>query len=1024
MHRFTLLFLFFFCFYLGAYCQACDPSSGCFGPNLVVDGDFESFNPGSPFANFSSNYPYNGVCVLNGNNCGGFLCQGEFAVEETPFPCNPGFSSNIVDHTFSDGTGHFMVVDFSNNQSARIWCQTINLAPNTEYCFGAWFINLLPSGTGSPPPIFRFEANGSTLAVSNGIPESEQWQFEGFTFNSGVGGITEICIYNHNFGAIGFDLGIDDISVKEVQFGTPPMPQPDFVDICNNGQPVVFDLLSNDMPGGSPLDLSTFSVSSAPPFTFGTITNVDQANGTVTFVPEGNFAQTSFFYEICDQNGCCASQEVQINRSPAIFSSWSATETTCDDPQSGSITLTINGGTPPFTFDWDNAPDVQNPTGLAAGLYTVTISDGGGCGVTAQAFVGGPPAADVIITEQDASCNGADDGSIEVTVNGGQTPFTFNWDQLPDQQIVNDVPAGSYSLTVTDGNGCEIFSSATINEPDALILTAMEDTPESCPGQNDGTGSITISGGTTPYAVEWPNGETGTSSSGLAAGQYLITITDANQCSGTVTLDINGSADLVVMTSGTDAICFGINDGTAAVVVTDGTPPFTYLWSTGATNDNISNLAPGAYTVTVNDANGCVVSAMQSISELMPVTADMMTTPVTCFGEADGSAMASVTSGTAPFSFLWDNGSTDQTVTGLVGGQYAVTINDVGGCLLFESVEVPEATEPLNVSFNDSNASCVGDADGFIAAMPTGGMMPYTFAWNNGMTLDSLSGLSSGDFTLTLTDLFGCQVVESITLDEPVEISFDFSSSPITCFEGSDGMITVDTVIGGTEPYLYSIDGENFQISNTFTGLSAGNYIVFVEDLNECSETAAVNLIQPPPIFVQLGEDISLELGDSTELSNSVAGIPGFSFQWTPEAYLSCSDCPRPVVFPFETVTYQLEVTDVDGCTATDDITVEVIKNFDTFIPNAFSPNNDGINDVFMIFGGKSVAAVSRLVVYNRWGELVHEAAGFPPNSSVFGWDGTFKGKPLSPGVFVYYTEVIFLDGTVQALKGDVTLIR
>ncbi|MEM6724424.1 MAG: SprB repeat-containing protein, partial [Bacteroidota bacterium] len=488
------------------FAQPCS-AVGCLGDNLVTNGDFETFNPGNPFGDFSSQYNFNGPCGPGANDCGDFLCFGTFAIETSPFPCNPGWSDNVADHTFADGTGNFMVVDFSNNNSEEIWCQTIDLQPNVQYCFGGWFINILPNGSPLPPPEIRFEVDGAFVGISAGIQANEQWSFSGVTVSSGTGGPAEFCIINQNFGEQGFDIGIDDISVREVDPNGGPNTANDIARVCSPTDPVTFNPLVNDSPNGSPIDLTSFGIFTAPPFSQGTITSVDQTSGNITFQPAGNFTSTAFEYIICDAAGCCQIATVNVTVNPDINLTTTGDNLTCATLGTGTVGVNASGGTAPYTYAWDNADNVQNPTGLNPGIFTVTVTDAFGCQETATAEITGPPLVDFDLVPTNVSCFGETDGSIQLVINGGLAPFDFDWDNAPDVQDPSGLTAGIYTVTVTDGNACFATGSAEIIEPAELLGGITLNNGVSCNGSVDGSATVDAGGGTPPFTYLWDNGD-------------------------------------------------------------------------------------------------------------------------------------------------------------------------------------------------------------------------------------------------------------------------------------------------------------------------------------------------------------------------------------------------------------------------------------------------------------------------------------------------------------------------------------
>lgn len=292
----------------------------------------------------------------------------------------------------------------------------------------------------------------------------------------------------------------------------------------------------------------------------------------------------------------------------------------------------------------------------------------------------------------DAPCAGEATGSVDLTVTDGTPPYTFAWSNGATTEDLANVPAGTYSVTVTDAGGQTATASATVNEPSPVsVSTTGADV--TCNGDADGTATATASGGTAPYTFAWSNGSTSASISGLAAGTYSVTVTDANNCTGTGSATIGSPAALTASATGTDANCFGDADGSATATASGGTAPYSFSWSNGGSGASIAGLAAGTYVVTVSDANGCTATASATVAEPSEVAVAVSATDASC-GQADGSAAATVTGGTAPYSIAWSTGATTASIGGLAAGTYSVTATDANGCEGMASVEVKEAASP------------------------------------------------------------------------------------------------------------------------------------------------------------------------------------------------------------------------------------------------------------------------------------------------------------------------------------------
>ncbi len=290
-----------------------------------------------------------------------------------------------------------------------------------------------------------------------------------------------------------------------------------------------------------------------------------------------------------------------------------------------------------------------------------------------------------------------------------------------------------------------------------------------------------------------------------------------------------------------------------------------------------------------------------------------------------------------------------------------------------------------------------------------------------------------GTYTLTVTDEnTGCQDTDSATVTEALDLPFaDFSVSNITCFGDSDGVISLDSVSGGQPPYVYSTDGENYSTTTLFTGLSGGLYTIFVQDANGCTNQVQFDIPEPEELTVEISvtfdDDNIVRFGDSVALSMDFTPTMPFdsldNVFWTPSEILSCDTCEMTWASPMQSTSFSVTIEEGD-CAATDNLDLIVRTDAPIFVPNAFSPDGDGNNDVLYIFAGDQVEKINSFVIYDRWGEAVHQFFEFLPNDPNFGWDGTWNGQPMNPAVFAWGAEVTLIDGRKVVVKGDVTLIR
>jgi hypothetical protein len=402
-------------------------------------------------------------------------------------------------------------------------------------------------------------------------------------------------------------------------------------------------------------------------------------------------------------NGCVNTATVMVSVNP-LAATITGTASVCAG-LSTTLSCSTSGGT--WSSTNTGVATIGSATGLVSGLTagTTTISYilPTGCFTTRVVTVNPAVSASAISTN--VSCNGGSNGTIDLTPAGGTTPYTYLWNGGVTTQDRTGLAAGTYSVTVTDANGCTTTTSRTITQPATLTASATS-TNVNCNAGANGTIDLTVAGGTTAYSYVWSNGATTQDLSGLSAGTYSVTVTDANGCSTTASRTITQPTVLTATTASTNALCSGCNNGTAGVTPAGGTPAYTYLWSNGATTQNVTGLVAGNYSVTVTDANGCIVVKTITITQPSVFAASVTGTNVNCFGGNNGTADLTVSGGTTPYSYLWSNGATTQDLSGLTAGTYSVVVTDANGYTLNRSVTITQPTV-LAASATNTNVSCL-----------------------------------------------------------------------------------------------------------------------------------------------------------------------------------------------------------------------------------------------------------------------------------------------------------------------------
>lgn len=755
--------------------------------------------------------------------------------------------------------------------------------------------------------------------------------------------------------------------------------------------------------------------------------NINTAIANVNLTPNA-----TTIYSIIGNSllGYCNTAEnlTVIINNPATLTT-SSTPATCSND--GSATVNASGGSGNYTYAWSdpNNQTTATATSLFTGTYTVTVTDNvSGCTATVSVFVSnnGSPLA-YIQTSRNVSCYGGNDGTATAAVASGQAPYTYAWNSGQTTATINNLIIGNYVVTVRDSRGCISIANVTISQPDSLLLVIQDTDSVSCFGGNDGMIDILADGGSGNYQYAWNTNPVQTTDSigGLTAGTYTILVTDANNCTLTRSITIYEPLPLNLQISTIDATCFNTQDGSAIVSATGSTLIQSYAWSNGDTDSIMQNETSGIYFVTVTDANGCSLADTAIINSPDSIFITEQITNITCFGANDGAISVIVAGGTPgnvpPYTYLWNiANNTTTSISSLSPNTYTITATDGIGCTVSETYTIVEPTE-VTVTLNIDNITCFGFADGGITVNAVGGNGGYNYALNGAASQANnvFNNLDAGTYNIVVTDTNACTAAATATITQPSLLTLTIAGINIRCFGEASGSATA-TANGGTLDYTYSWNTSPTQTNQTAIGLIAGNYTLVVTDANGCSVSDSIALTQPLPIFVDATPDSSaIKFGQTVDLNttfqNTTSPTPLFS--WEPTLGLSCTDCPNPIASPTFTTAYNVTLIDSNGCIANDIVLVIVDLDKILYVPNAFTPDADGTNDVFNIYtlGAKSIL----FRVFNRWGEKVFETTLLGQ-----GWNGEYLGKLMTPGVFVYYVEVTYLDNETKVAKGSVTLIR
>jgi len=611
-----------------------------------------------------------------------------------------------------------------------------------------------------------------------------------------------------------------------------------------------------------------------------------------------------------DENSCTTTGTITLVDPPGMTLTVTGTDPLCYQSCDGTASAIATGGTGELTYLWDNsAGAVPDVNGLCGGItYTVTVTDEQGCTKTDYFIPEDPPELILSVTGADVTCYGYTDGSTDLIVTGGTMPYSYSWDNSAVSEDLTDIPAGDYSVTVTDDNNCISVISVTIDEPEEL-LTSVTGADATCYGYSDGTVDLIISGGTQPYNYLWSNGSSVQDLTNIPAGDYAVTVTDNNNCTSISAITITEPEELQTSVTGINVSCNGYSDGSTDLTVSGGTQPYDYVWSNGSSMQDLTNIPAGEYTVTVSDNNNCISTATIIITEPTELLTSVTGTDVTCYSFTDGSVDLTVTGGTQPWTYLWDSGDITEDLDSIAAGTYSVTVTDANNCTSINSFTINQPTELVS-AISGTDVTCFGYSDGTVDLSVTGGTQPYNYLWNNSDITEDLNNIPAGDYSVVITDDNGCTIINTITINQPSEINIDTTAiTDITCYGYDNGVIWI-SASGGSPPLTYEIPGFSNQ-TGSFTNLEAGSYQITVTDLNGCQVTVDATIYEPSELQLSLEGD-SICIGESTYLTAVVSGgTPEYSYTWN----LGGNE-QTIMVSPEVTTNFTVLVADQNGCAA------------------------------------------------------------------------------------------------------------
>jgi len=638
----------------------------------------------------------------------------------------------------------------------------------------------------------------------------------------------------------------------------------------------------------------------------------------------GNYSVT-----ITDAYGCSSASIDAVISQPvqAVTSATVNTNISCQTGSDGAIDLSVYGGTPPYVYSWNSgAFNTEDLNGVSAGTYNLVVTDNKGCTAFESIVLTEPTSITSTIAGTDVNCYLGTDGGVNLTPSGGTPPYSFSWSNstftMGSSEDLTNVPAESYTVVITDANGCVATNNQDVFEP-SQINTSITPTNVSCYGYSDGEVDLYVIGGTPGYTYAWSNSTGAVATTEdltlIPAETYDVIVTDNNGCTATNGIVITqplSPLTLGVVTS--DVLCNGDATGEADLTILGGTQPYVISWSNGSNTEDQVGLAAATYIATVVDFNACTENIIAPISEpAFPLSTSISITDVSCFGGSDGEIDMTTAGGTIPYQFSWINSSfslsaASEDLLSYQADIYVVTIMDGNNCV-FVDTAIIEQPDLIETSIQTVDVLCFGESTGSIDMTITGGVLPYNFLWSNAEITEDISNLLAGSYQVSISDANGCFHSNSSVITEPLAAlsSYDNIVLP-SCYATSDGIINL-TVNGGTLPYSY-LWSNGDTVENIYN-LNGGSYNYTVTDANGCTLTDVIQIIPPDQIGISAQITVvSCFEGSDGVIDLSIAGgSAGYSFHWTNSAYVLSVGSEDLTDFPADT--YIVEVTDSLGCT-------------------------------------------------------------------------------------------------------------
>jgi hypothetical protein len=623
-----------------------------------------------------------------------------------------------------------------------------------------------------------------------------------------------------------------------------------------------------------------------------------------------------------------------------------------------NITATASGGTTPYMYSLNGGAFQSSGTFMnnVAGVYTITARDNAFVTASTVRTITQPQIISITTNSvSNVSCNGGTNGAASISATGGTGSYIYSWAPSGGSAAsTTNRPAGTYTVTVADVNSCIRTHTVVISQPTAITTSVASQTNLSCNGATNGAASITASGGTGTYTYSWlPSGGNAATASGLSAGTYTCTITDANNCTRTQTVVITQpTAISTSIASQTNVSCAGGANGAASITASGGTGTYTYSWvPSGGNAATASGLSAGTYTCTITDANNCTRTQTVVITQPSAISTSITSqTNVSCAGGSNGSATAFASGGTPSYTVNWlPSGGNAATASGLSAGTYSCVITDANNCTATQTVVITQPTAISTSITSQTNVSCAGGSNGSATAFASGGTPSYAVNWlPSGGNAATASGLSAGTYSCVITDANNCTATQTVVITQPIALSLSAPTiTNVQCATATNGS-AVTMAMGGTPLYTYLWMPGSIS-SATATNIGAGTYTCIVTDANSCTNTITA-VVGISPIFTVSANANPSTFTPGNTITLSASSATSGTYSWAGPGGASATGATTTIVANANNAgTFTVTLTTATGCTntATTNISIQngISLPIKVLLSGPFNNINNLMND-------------------------------------------------------------------------------